>query len=73
MACCKDTSNMNCCKNEHLVCTCMGVMYSEICQSIDQGNDSFDALSDEFMVGTGCSSCVPEINDILKKKKEDPS
>lgn len=71
VACCKDITNMNCCKNEHLVCTCMGVMYSEICQAIDEGKNSFQDLADEFMVGTGCSSCVPEIQDILQKKKNE--
>jgi NAD(P)H-nitrite reductase large subunit len=52
---------------DYLVCTCMGVMYSEICEAIRQGDDTFEKLSERFMVGTGCSSCVPEVCDILKE------
>jgi bacterioferritin-associated ferredoxin len=52
-------------KPDYLVCTCMGVMYSEICASIKAGNASFEQLSEELMVGVGCSSCVQEVKDIL--------
>lgn len=55
-------------KPDYLVCTCFGVMYSEICQAIDNGCKSFDQLQDALMVGTGCSSCVQEVNDILAEK-----
>lgn len=60
----------DCCKQEHLVCTCMGVMFSEICDGIDAGLNTFEKLKEEFMVGTGCSSCVPEITEILEKKSK---
>lgn len=50
---------------DYLVCTCMGVMHSDIVQSIAQGNDSYAKLQDTLMVGTGCSSCVAEVKDIL--------
>lgn len=55
-------------KPDYLVCTCMGVMYSDICQAIEQGHADFDALSDVLFVGTGCTSCVQEVHDILKEK-----
>lgn len=55
-------------KPDYLVCTCFGVMYSEICQAIDNGSKTFDQLQDALMVGTGCSSCVQEVNDILAEK-----
>jgi len=72
---------MSCCKNksyscddvqqnkqaDHLVCTCMGVMRSEIYQAIKEGLKTFDELSEKLGVGTGCSSCVVEIHDILKQ------
>ena len=57
-------------KPDYLVCTCMGVMCSEIEESIAEGNDSFDALSECLEVGTGCNSCVEEVNYILKEVKE---
>jgi bacterioferritin-associated ferredoxin len=71
MFCCKGT-NQGCGKgqqqSDHLVCTCMGVMYSEICSAIDQGAKTFQELSDQLGVGTGCSSCVAEVEAILKEK-----
>lgn len=74
MSCCKN-KNQGCInsknqQSDYLVCTCMGVMYSEICQAIDQGADSFSELSDRLGVGTGCSSCVAEVEAILKSKKQ---
>jgi bacterioferritin-associated ferredoxin len=56
------------CQNDYLVCTCMAVMASEICRSIENGARSLQALSDELMVATGCSSCVPDIKQMLLYK-----
>ncbi|MCX5924109.1 MAG: (2Fe-2S)-binding protein [Candidatus Dependentiae bacterium] len=53
---------------DHLVCTCMGVMYSEIVEAIDGGVDSFEGLSEKLGVGTGCSSCVQEVHEILSSR-----
>lgn len=53
---------------DYLVCTCMGVMYSEICQAIDEGKNTKEALSDMLMVGTGCTSCIDEVELILHEK-----
>lgn len=53
---------------DYLVCTCFGVMYSEICTAIAQGCKTFEELQDALMVGTGCSSCVNEVNEILKEE-----
>lgn len=55
-------------KPDYLVCTCFGVMYSEVCAAIDAGCKTFDSLQDSLMVGTGCSSCVSEVDQILKDK-----
>ncbi|MCX5921832.1 MAG: (2Fe-2S)-binding protein [Candidatus Dependentiae bacterium] len=52
---------------DYLVCTCFGVMYSEICLAIKKGCKDFESLQDSLMVGTGCSSCVNEVKDILKE------
>lgn len=54
--------------NDYLVCTCMGVMYSDICDAICKGCTDFQALSDKLGVGTGCSSCVAEVNEILTQE-----
>ncbi|MBP6891967.1 (2Fe-2S)-binding protein [Candidatus Babeliales bacterium] len=76
MSCDKKNSE-NCCKQlrkntaiDHLVCICMGVMRSEIEQAIDDGDDTFEALSERLGVGTGCSSCIPEVKQILESKKQ---
>lgn len=53
---------------DYLVCTCMGVMYSDICDAISAGAGSFEELSDILGVGTGCSSCVAEVRQILEEK-----
>ena len=72
---CDKKNGQNCCKktqqvsfNDYLVCTCMGVMYSDICQAIDEGSHSFEALAEKLGVGTGCSSCVEEVHQILQSK-----
>ena len=74
MGCCKKN---NCCKNEsvavdqdYLVCTCMGVMKSEVVEAIDRGATTFEELSDELGVGTGCTTCVEEVCQMLAKKKQ---
>ena len=74
MSCCK-TKNQTCNiesneQSDYLVCTCMGVMYSDISDAIDQGARSFSELSEQLGVGTGCSSCVAEVEAILELKKQ---
>lgn len=69
MTCCKKKDAIDCCKNDHLVCVCMGVMQSDICDAIDRGHDTFDKLQQKLEVGTGCSSCIAEVNDLVKCKK----
>ncbi len=53
---------------DYLVCTCMEVMYSDIVQAIEEGVDTFEKLSDQLGVGTGCSSCVDEVHEILNEQ-----
>ncbi len=72
---CNKGNGQGCCKQakddakiDHLVCTCMGVMQSEILQAIDDGVDTFDGLSEKLGVGTGCSSCVAEVKQILQSR-----
>jgi NAD(P)H-nitrite reductase large subunit len=60
-------------KPDYLICTCWGVMYSEIVAAIKAGAEDFQALQDQLMVGTGCSSCVPEINELLHELVGDGS
>ena len=55
-------------KPDYLVCTCMGVMYSEICQAIHNGDTTFEKLSESLLVGTGCNSCVSEIHEIIEQE-----
>lgn len=55
-------------KPDYVVCTCMGVMYSEIVQAIKDGCTTFDMLSESLMVGVGCTSCIPEVCEILTQE-----
>ncbi len=52
---------------DYLVCTCMEVMYSQIVKAIKEGATTYQELSDKLGVGTGCSSCVDEVKEILKE------
>lgn len=53
---------------DYLVCTCMGVMSSEIRDAIAQGCDTFEKLSLLLGVGSGCTSCVSEVELILSEE-----
>jgi len=53
---------------DYLVCACMCVMYSEIIEQIEAGAKSMEDLAATLLVGTGCNSCVAEIEQILKEK-----
>ena len=71
MACCKKKVCCgSCSEQDYLICTCMGVMKSEIIEAIKGGADTFKRLSEDLGVGTGCSSCVAEVNDLLDKNKQ---
>ena len=69
MTCCKKKNMIDCCTKDHLVCVCMGVMQSDICDAIDAGHDTFEKLQQKLEVGTGCSSCISEVNEIVTCKK----
>lgn len=56
-------------KPDYVVCTCMGVMCSEIEDAIDSGYTTFESLSNLLMVGTGCNSCVAQVHEIVAYKK----
>lgn len=53
---------------DYLVCTCMGMMHSDIVAAIEHGATTFEQLSKELLVGTGCSSCVDEVCMILNEQ-----
>jgi ferredoxin-nitrate reductase len=53
---------------DYLVCTCFGVMHSEIVTAIENGCKDFESLQESLMVGTGCTSCVNEVNEILREQ-----
>lgn len=70
MSCCKKDNAMcgvieNTENQDYLVCTCMGVMKSEVIDKINTGSVTFQELSDQLGVGTGCSSCVQEVQQLL--------
>jgi len=55
-------------KPDYLVCTCMGIMYSDLVAEIQAGKKTFEELSELLMVGTGCTSCVDEVKEILAEQ-----
>lgn len=55
-------------KPDYLVCTCMCIMYSDIVESIKSGSKTFEDLKSELLVGTGCNSCVAEVEEILREE-----
>ena len=57
-------------KPDYLVCTCMEVMYSQIVEEIKAGVTTYNGLSERLGVGTGCSSCVDEVKQILQETLE---
>ena len=67
MSCCKDKNDI---EFDYLVCTCMEVMKSDIVDVIRGGDDTFEKISDKLGTGTGCSSCVDEVHEILEEEKE---
>ena len=50
---------------DYLLCVCMGVMYSELIAAIERGEQTFKALQETLLVGTGCSSCHEEVRAII--------
>ena len=57
-------------KPDYLVCTCMEVMRSQIVEAIYGGANTFQELSNQLGVGTGCSSCIDEVKEILRETLE---
>lgn len=53
-------------KEDYLVCACMEVMHSQILDEVSKGADTINELAERLGVTTGCSSCVDEIEMILK-------
>jgi assimilatory nitrate reductase catalytic subunit len=51
-----------------LVCTCFEVSESAIASALAAGCDSLDQLGAQLKCGTNCGSCIPELNQMLKKK-----
>ncbi|UZJ44070.1 molybdopterin-dependent oxidoreductase [Marinimicrobium sp. C6131] len=52
-----------------LVCACKQVGYNTLCSAIrEKGIDTVDALSAETTAGTGCGSCLPELEQIIARE-----
>lgn len=52
-------------KPDYLVCTCMGVMHHDIVRECLQGACTYESIQEKLLVGTGCSSCVAEVHEII--------
>ncbi len=51
---------------DEIICNCMGVTRQEIEDAITKDNcDTLEKIQDKTEAGTGCGSCVEDIEDIL--------
>lgn len=52
-----------------IICVCMEVTEQEIRNAIIEGANTVPALSKKLLIGTGCSSCICEVEAIIKQMK----
>ena len=52
---------------DFIVCTCFEVSYHDLISAISEGDNTLDLLVERFGVTTGCSSCLPDIEELLKE------
>ena len=68
MACCKN--DKKCCGKKDfqdvVICSCMGILLSDVLQAINLGATTVEKLSEQLGVGTGCGACLEQIRCILK-------
>lgn len=48
-----------------LICSCEGVTKRDICQAVDQGYETADAVKKCTKAGTGCGGCMPIVKDLV--------
>ena len=53
-------------KPDYIICTCFEVTHHQIVKAILDGENSLPKLVEKFGVTTGCSSCLPDIEELLK-------
>lgn len=55
-------------KNEqdYVVCGCNNVWRDEIVKAIEQGATTVEAIKEKTLASTGCGTCQPEVERILK-------
>lgn len=52
-----------------VICVCMEVTETEIRQAIRDGYKDLPLLSKKLLIGTGCSSCICEVQEIIKEEQ----
>lgn len=56
---------------ENIICNCMDVTEHEIVYTIKNNEEvNLQDIMDITGAGTGCGSCIGEIEDILKREQE---
>jgi nitrite reductase (NADH) large subunit len=48
-----------------LICSCEGLTKADICNAVDQGCETLDAVKKCTKAGTGCGGCVPMVKDLM--------
>lgn len=57
---------------DNIICHCMDVSEHEIVYTIKNNEEvNLQDIMDITGAGTGCSSCIGDIEDILKRESED--
>ena len=54
------------------VCVCAAVTDSEVAACLDAGADTVDEVGQRCLAGTGCGSCVEEIESLLAARRPLP-
>ena len=63
---CQEKVKDNC--EDYMICTCMDVMYFQLIEEINNGSDTLQKLPKALGIGTRCSSCVDEVEEIIAQK-----
>jgi len=52
----------------HIICACMGVTQADIDQARAAGSQTFEALQETLLVGTGCGGSKHHVQTLLQDK-----
>ncbi|MGK6350003.1 nitrite reductase large subunit NirB [Parapedobacter sp. DT-150] len=51
--------------DEALICSCEGISKGSICQAVNDGCETVEAIKQCTKAGTGCGGCLPMVKDLM--------